>query len=255
MNKNRTAFLITLISTIALLVSPVIGQPKRTAPLKKPAARQAPQPVPTFDNLIAADTYRIYGEVRGVGGLIRTPAVKDLLDPMMKLGGPPKEFKTALKWLNAHAEVLASSRMLIAGWPSRPKLPTVVIAIEFSSAEEAQKFEPELRGFIPTLLPTPTPSPKPSPTAAATDQAKPDPATSSASQKPEEVALPPYQMKQAGSLIVLSDQPFAFRDLAPRGSKSLAEDQNFAVARSRLASSSAFWRWSVVSFSIDFTST
>ncbi len=160
MNKHRTAFLIGLVSTIALFVSPAIAQQKRTAPPKKPAARQAAQPVPTFDNLIAADTYRIYAEVRGVGGLIRSPAVKDLLDPMMKLGGPPKEFKTALKWLDAHAEVLASSRMLIAGWPSRPKLPTVVIAIEFSSAEEAQKFEPELRGFIPTLLPTPTRSRK-----------------------------------------------------------------------------------------------
>ena len=239
MNKHRTAFLITLISTIALLVSPVIGQQKRTAPPKKSATRQAAQPAPTFDSLIAADTYRIYGEVRGVGGLIRSPAVKDLLDPMMKLGGPPKEFKTALKWLNAHAEVLAGSRMLVAAWPSRPKLPTVLIAIEFSSAEEAQKFEPELRGFIPTLLPTPTPNPTPSP-ASSTDQFKPNSAASSTPQKLEEAAPPPYQMKQAGSLIVMSDQPFAFRDLAPRGSKMLAEDQNFATARNRFASEAIF---------------
>ena len=238
-NKDWLTGLVTLIGTLALLASPLAGQQKRTAPAKKPATRQAAQPAPTFDSLIAADTYRIYGEVRGVGGLIRSPAVKDLLDPMMKLGGPLKEFKTALKWLNAHAEVLAGSRMLIAGWPSRPKLPTVLIAIEFSSAEEAQKFEPELRGFIPTLLPTPTPSPKPSP-AASTDQSKPNPAPSSTSQKPEEAALPPYQMKVAGSLIVMSDQPFSFRDLAPRGSKSLAEDQNFAMARNRFASEAIF---------------
>src|SRR6185503_16249636 len=123
---------------------------------------------------------------RGVGALIRSPAIKDLLDPMMKLGGPPKEFKTALKWLNAHAEALAGSRMLIAGWPARPKLPTVLIAIEFASAEEAQKFEPDLRRFIPTLLPTPTPTP-----AASPDQAKPNLPTSSVPPKPEEPAAPP----------------------------------------------------------------
>ena len=58
-----------------------------------------------------------------------------------------------VKWLNAHAEVLAGSRMLVAGWPSRPKLPEVIVAIEFSSTEEAKKFYPELRDFLPTLLP------------------------------------------------------------------------------------------------------
>ena len=60
-----------------------------------------------------------------------------------------------MKWLNAHAEVLAGSRMMIAGWPSRPNLPNVLIAIEFASPEEAKKFYPELRDFLPSfcLLP------------------------------------------------------------------------------------------------------
>ena len=231
----RRALLVTLISAVALLASPAIAQQKRTAPPKKPATRQAAQPTPTFDNLIAADSYRIYGEARGVGALIHSPAVKDLLDPMMKLGGPPKEFRTALKWLNAHADAIASSRMLVAGWPARPKLPTVLIAIEFSSVEEAQKFEPELRGFIPTLLPTPTPTP-----AASPDQAKPNTAAANTPQKQEEPTLPPYQIKQARSLILMSDKPFAFQDLAPRGSKLMGEDQNFAMARNRFASEAIF---------------
>lgn len=234
-NRNRTTFLVSLCA-LTLLASPIIAQQRRSAPPpKKQIARQPAQPIPTFDNLFAADSYRIYAEVRGVGALIRSPAVKDLLDPVMKLGGPPKEFKTALKWLNAHAEVLAGSRMLVAGWPTRPKLPTVLIAIEFASAEEAQKFEPELRGFIPTLLPTPTPSPASSP-----DQTKTNSQASSTSPKQDEPSLPPYQLKQAGSLVLLSDQPFAFRDLVPRGSKSLTEDQNFTLARNRFASESIF---------------
>ena len=44
-----------------------------------------------------------------MGGLVRSSAVNDLLDPVMKLGGPPKEFKTLVRWLNEHAEVLAGS--------------------------------------------------------------------------------------------------------------------------------------------------
>jgi len=239
-NTNLLTRLLILIGTLALLASSLTAQQKqRPVPPKKPSASRAAEPVPTFDSLFAAESYRVYGEVRGVGGLIRSSAVNDLLDPLIKLGGPPKEFKTAIKWLNAHADVLAGSRMLVAAWPARPKLPTVLIAIEFSSVEEAQKFEPELRGFIPTLLPTPTPTPTSSPSASA-DQSKPNAAISSATPTQGEPTPPPYQIRQAGSLILMSDQPFAFRDLAPRGSKSLAEDQNFAMARNRFASEAIF---------------
>ncbi|HVQ40412.1 MAG TPA: DUF3352 domain-containing protein [Pyrinomonadaceae bacterium] len=234
-HKSNKRLFVSLCCALTLLVSPALAQQRRSTPPRKPAIRQAPEPVPTFDNLFAADSYRIYGEIRQVGALIRSPAVKDLLDPMIKLGGPPKEFRTAVKWLNAHAEVLTGSRMLVAAWPARPKLPTVLIAIEFASVEEAKKFEPELRGFIPMLLPTPTPTP-----AEVPDEAKPKTVDPSVAPKQDEPALPPYQMKQAGSLILLSDQPFALRDLVPPGSKAMAEDQNFTMARNRFASESVF---------------
>lgn len=196
--------------------------------------------------------------------MIRSSAVNDLLDPVMKLGGPPKEFKTMVKWLNAHAEVLAGSRMLVAGWPSRPKLPEVIVAIEFSSAEEAKKFYPELRDFLPTLLPTPTPTPTPTPDLAPQPQAKPRtlspnpdgtsvidadrvlvPATVPQALRPvpeqqPTPALPPYQMQQSGALILISPTAFTFRSLRPRNSKLLEEDQNFMLARNRFASESIF---------------
>jgi hypothetical protein len=237
-NEHQLTFAIALLGMVAFLASSVIAQQRRGTPAKRSATRQAAQPAPTFDSLLAADSYRIYGEVRGVGGLIRSPAIKDLLDPIFKLtfGGPPKEFKATLKWLNAHSDVLAGSRMMVAAWPVRPKLPTVLIAIEFSSAEEAQKFEPELRGFIPTLIPptpAPTPGASPAPASSNTDSA-------SIGRPQDAPSPPPYQIKQAGSLILMSDQPFAFRDLAPRGSKLIAEDQNFAMARNRFASEAVF---------------
>ena len=165
--------LITLLLVSLFVSSPLLAQQRRNAAPKKPAPAEIPEPPPTFETLLSADSYKVYCEIRGVGGLIRSSAVSDLLDPVMKIGGPPKEFKILVKWLNAHADVLASSRMLVAGWPSRPNLPTVLVAIEFSSPEEAKKFYPELRGFLPTLLPAPAPAP----TASPTPLVAPSPAT------------------------------------------------------------------------------
>jgi hypothetical protein len=195
--------------------------------------------------------------VRGVGGLIRSSAVNDILDPVLKLGGPPKEFKTLVSWLNTHADILGGSRMLVAAWPSRPKLPTVLVAVEFSSPEEAKKFYPELRDFLPKILPTPTPTPAavpnpepstkpgsapsepPARTVLVAPAAVPQNIASLGEKEPE--PLPPYQMKQAGALVFISDIAFDLRNLRPRGSKALEEDQNFLLARNRFSSESLFF--------------
>jgi hypothetical protein len=236
MKPNSCEPLIALVIAIVLQASPLIAQ--RRTPPKKPPTQASPstrraEPAPTFDTLLSADNYHIYCEVRSVGQLISSPAFKDLLDPIMKLAGPPKEFRTVLKWLNAHADALAGSRMLVASWPAKPKLPNVVMAIEFASAEEAQKFDPQLRRLMPTLLPTPTPATSP-------DASGPKIAPPAAPQLPEGSERLPYHIKQAGNLVLISDQPFTFRSLTPRGSKPLAEDQNFALARNRFASESIF---------------
>ncbi len=153
----------------------------------------------------------------------------------MKLAAPPKEFKTVVKWLNAHTDALAGSRMLVASWPSRLNIPNMVMAIEFSSAEEAQKFERELRGFIPTLVPKPAPAP-----ISPSGSGRPNAPSSTPGEKEGEHALLAYQIKQTGTLVLISDRPIEFRKLRLRGSKSLEEDPNFGLARNRFASESFF---------------
>ncbi|MDQ6651849.1 MAG: hypothetical protein M3Y84_03800, partial [Acidobacteriota bacterium] len=161
----------------------------------------------------------------------------------MKLAAPPKDFKTVVKWLSAHADALAGSRMLVASWPSKPNIPNVIMAVEFSNAEEAQRFERELRGFIPTLVPTPTPTPAPIPaprSASSAASGRPNASTSASPEKESEPALPPYQIKQSGTLVLIADRPIEFRKLRSRGSKLLEEDSNFALARNRFSSESLF---------------
>ena len=118
-------------------------------------------PAPTFDTLLPADSYTFYVEVRGAGQLIRSNAVNELLEPVLKLAGPPKEFKSVVKWLNAHADEVMTSRLLVAFWPTKKNLPQSIIAIEFASAEEATKFVTPLNEFLPTVLPPPAPEASP----------------------------------------------------------------------------------------------
>ena len=226
--------ILTFLLALIFLVSPTAAQQKRQTPRRTPPAQPA-EPVVTFDTLLTEDTYRIYSEVRNVGQLVRSTGVNDLLEPITTLSEPPKEFRTLLKWINSHAEALATSRMLVAGWPTKPKLPMLLIAVEFSTVDEAKKFESELRRFMPKLMPKPGPSPAASPGA---DGAPAPPAT--LSQTESVSSEPTYAIKQTGSLVLLTDRPLSLRDLKPRGSKLLVEDPNFALARNRFSSESVF---------------
>jgi len=119
---------LALLLTIATLSTPVAGQQKRRTPDKpaaKPPATPAPAPA-TFDTLLSAGSYKVYAEARGVGQLVRSSATTDVLDPILKLGGPPKEFTTVINWLKSNAEQLTSSRLLIAALPTFTDVPDVV---------------------------------------------------------------------------------------------------------------------------------
>ncbi len=154
---------IRLLLTLFLIAVPMTAQRRRpAAPKPAPPAKPA-QPELTFETILAADSYKVYGEVRGVGQLLRSGGVNDIVDPVMKLAAPPKEFKTLVRWLNSHADELMTSRLMFAAWASRPSLPQALFVIEFPSAEEAQKFEPHLKAFLPKFLPTPAPESSPSP--------------------------------------------------------------------------------------------
>ena len=145
------------------------GQAKPAAPAPAPVAPGTPaRPVAkpnhgdlTLETLFAADSYKLFGEVRAVGGLIRSPGVVEFLEPIQKLSNPSKELKSLIKFLNANSEALATSPMLFAAFPTRTGLPQSVVAIELPSVEEAQKFEPKLQTLLPVIFPSPSPTPTP----------------------------------------------------------------------------------------------
>src|SRR6185503_3202148 len=98
--KYKYPAVITLLFLITLTAT--AQQKRQTPPKPQPKAAAAQAPAPTFDTLVPADSYIIYGEVRGVGQFIGSSAINDQLEPIMKLAGPPNEFRAVVKWLNAH---------------------------------------------------------------------------------------------------------------------------------------------------------
>jgi hypothetical protein len=205
-----------------LPITTAAQQKRQTPPRPQPKAT----PAPTFDTLLPADSYTVYGEVRGAGQLIRSNVFNDLLEPVLKLAGPPKEFKSIVKWLNAHADEVMSSRLLVAAWPTKKDVPQTLVAIEFASVEEATKFVTPLNEFLPTVLPTP----------------EPEPSTEGPSGKPKQAAppTPSFHLQRLGSLVLVSPKPWTMKQLKPAGSKLLAEDPNFRAARNRFSSEALF---------------
>jgi len=229
--KNARPAVVILLLLITLSAT-ATAQQKRQTPAK-PQPKPAPTPAPTFETLVPADSYILYGEVRGAGQLIRSSALNDLLEPVLKLAGPPKEFKTVVRWLNAHAEEVMTSRLLLATWPTNKAkdLPEAMIAIEFASAEEATKFTATLNEFLPTVLPPSVSEP------SAEKENSPRPETA---EKPKQPPTPNFHLKRFGSLVVITPKPWTMKQLKPAGTKLLAEDTNFRAAHNRFNSEPVF---------------
>lgn len=253
---NSLKLPLTLLLTISLLATSIAGQQKRSIPEKsaaKPPAAPAPAPA-TFETLLSADSYKIYAEVRGVGQLVKSSATTDVLDPILKLGGPDKEFVAFVNWLKLHADQLTTSRLLVAAWPTFKDVPSVVVAIEFASPEEAAKFESKLNDILPTMLPPVTPAstpeprkeaqPKPSPTEKQATTEKPAtqklPATEKPGTEKPPAPVPAYYLQRSGALLIVSEKPLELKKLRPQGAKLISEDANFRVAYNRFASDPVF---------------
>ena len=258
----RSILLVSLVRSVSLMVAitlvaaPLCAQ-RPAAPAKTPTPRETTPraPAPTFDNLLAADRYKMYGEVRNIGQLMSTGGVGEIVDPIIKLADPPQQFNSIIKFLKANAEALATARLLFATWPVRADVPDALVAIEFATDEEAARFAPKLETFLPGVLPPVQVTPEASPADPAratagkandtvkqpgTDVKKETAAATPASSPEPKVERPAFVLSHTGNLVLISDKSFKFEKLHPVGSKSLFEDQNFRIAHDRFSSESVF---------------
>jgi hypothetical protein len=238
--RNSKRPVAALLLIILLILAPTTAAQKRTPRPRPPAPKPTVAPAISFDNLLSADSYKIYVEIRNVGQFISSGSFTELLEPVLKLAAPPKEFRTAVKWLNAHADSVTTSRMMVASWPTAKGIPNVLVAIEFDTAEEAAKFEPQLNELLQKVLP-PQPAATPTPGASPTANPQLTPNKGIQSTPPAAVELKPeYHIKRSGALVFITSSPLTIKNLKPANSRALNEDPNFRMAYDRFTSESIF---------------
>lgn len=271
---RRPRHIVTPFLTIALAASLVFAQQPKVAPSQTAAPKPgAAQTVPdvTLDTLFAADSYAIYGEMRGVGQYVSSEEFKQMLGPMRLPGIIPQELNQLLDFLTSHAEILSNARLAFGAMPVRDGLPEVVAAVELSSSEDAQKLEPQLREFIADYYDTQpgedggagaaaktttagaakrSATPGASPAVVVDDagsravrrRARLQSQTARAGERAEaQAAVAPVFIKRAGSLVVIADKQFTFRKIrGAAGAPGLLDEPGFQAARARLASDTLF---------------
>ena len=261
--------LVSKLLLISLLAAPVAAQ-KPAPPAKPPVQTAANEQPPAFDELLATESFKMYGEVRNVGQLLSNGGAGEIVDPIIKLADPGPQFKAIIGFLKKNSEALAQSRLMLAAWPVRTDLPMAFVAIEFPTNEDAAKFAPKLETFLPTVLPpvpvTPEPSPanegtndprgrdpkvpekpkEPTVTATATVQAPGARAQLGLTPSPSPVEERlPFVITRAGNLVCISDKSFKFSKLRPKDSHALFRDQSFRTARDQFSSEPIFFFFNV----------
>jgi hypothetical protein len=276
--SSTLARFISIILAIAVFTLPLRAQQPTAAPRTAPVATSEKREEPTFDTLLSADTYKMYGEVRNVGALLTTGGAGEIVEPIIKLADPGPEFKSIVSFLKKNSEALATSRLMFATWPARTDIPTTFIAIEFATPEEAAKFAPTLEKFLPTVMPPipvndeakkkdeeltrailDVPNQQPTSDGGGSQPAKnesraqltvpaiiPEPKPKASSSPPSAVSQPTpepqprFVLSRAGNLVFISDKAFKVEKLRTKSGGLLAEDHNFRVARDRFSSEPVF---------------
>lgn len=198
----------------------------------------------TFETLLAADSYVVYGEMRNVGQQMRPGGFFSMLEQIWhtSMGSNSKEITKVLDFYRLHAEELAHVRTMFAAMPVAPGMPQWLTAFELPSVAAAQKFTPELRAYMNSVMPARNaatsantaqgPATAPSPTAKTTP--------AQTKNVVAKTAAPAFYVERSNRLVIASETQFTFKDLRREADQLLAHQPNFKTARRRFASEAMF---------------
>ena len=200
--------------------------------------RRAPESDSTLEELVGADTYGAYVELRRLGTLAQANELKTAVAGMKLIGDTEtKPITDLIEFVSENYEPLAETRAVMLFMAARPRVPEALLALEFQTAQDAAAFEPKYRQFADAQLKAymSVKGPKESPERRAPERAR--------AQKPEakKEAASGYTIKRVGRLIISSEGALSLKRL--RGEESapaLADSARFQSARTRFASDSLF---------------
>jgi hypothetical protein len=200
--------------------------------------RRAPESDSTLEELVGADTYGAYVELRHIGTLAQASELKTAVAGMKLMGETEtKPVTDLIEFVTENYEPLAETRAVMLFMAARPRVPEALLALEFQTAQDAAAFEPKYRQFAEAQLKAymSVKGPKESPERRAPERAR--------AQKPEakKATASDYTIKRVGRLIISSEGTLSLKRL--RGEESapaLADSARFQSARTRFASDSLF---------------
>ena len=208
---------------------PARPTPAQPRPQARPQAEaQRPETVRPIEDILQADGYGVYGELRRVGTLIASQHFKSALASLRQMRDMPDEVKGLLTFAESNAEPLAESRVAFAALPTREGLPSVLIAVEMATPQDAAAFEPKFRTFagegFRTII-----GPGAPPSRARKPQPTPTPAAGGAS-----------TFRRTGNWLLAGSEPFTLKKLGGAGDNPLSGSPRFQSARTRFASEYLF---------------
>lgn len=216
--------------------APAPARPSAT-PEAAPQARRA-EPDLSVEEMLAADSYTVYLEVRRVGTLARAEELKSAIASLTLLGGVEAKPVTDLyAFISGNAETLGESRVVVAFLPARSEVPQALMGVELESAESAAAFEPKLRRMLGAQVP----QVKKAVTGAAPEPVvvpRPEANERSRAARP---AAADFALRRVGRWLLASDSPFTLKRL--RGDEDrprLADSPRFQSVRARFASDTLF---------------
>ena len=193
----------------------------------------------TLEELVSADSYGAYVELRRVGALAQGEELKTAVAGLKLLGeADTRPLIDLADFVSDNYEALAETRVVMLFMAARPRVPLALFAVEFPTARDAAAFEPKYRRFAEEQFKTYMAAKGPK---ASNERAAPAPARGRV-QKPEaKTPAPDYALRRVGRLLVASDKPFSLKRLrGEETSQSLADSARFQTARTRFASDSLF---------------
>jgi hypothetical protein len=213
--------------------APTAAPTATTTPRAPQQQARRPEPDPSFEELLAADAYTVYAELRRVGTLAGTDEVKSAVAALTLLGGEEvRPLTDFYSFISNNAETLGESRIVLAFMPARAGVPQGVAAFELESPAAAVAFEPKLRRILGEQV-------RQIKQAMGMQSASPDPQP----QRRQAARVPGSDlgMRRVGRWLITTDGPFKLRQLRGAESEpSLADSTRFQTVRSRFANDSLF---------------
>ncbi|MDT5294356.1 MAG: hypothetical protein QOJ76_1236, partial [Acidobacteriota bacterium] len=252
---------------------PASAQPTQQPPQSQQPQQPQPTPTPTqhrrepdlaLEEMLAADSYSVYAEVRNVGTLARAEELKTAVGALALFGDETKPLTDLFAFVSDNAETLAAARIVVTFLPARSGLPQTLVAVELASSEEAIAFEPKFRRLVgeqvravkQAIDPQPLkqaesntsdPSnPHRTPTKQLAElkaQTKAETKTETRTENKAETktSAPGFALRRAGRWLIVAESPFTLKRLrGEEGEARFADSPRFQAVRGRFGSSALF---------------